>query len=329
MKFEEKLSNLIRDYFYDRLITQKAVSENTIETYRTAIRFFLSFLMQKYAGEVRYSMFSAENVIAFLNSYGKEHSDRSVNHRLAVLRSLAKYACYKYPEDIGSIGKIREIAKRHEKHRVVSYLECDEIKTILTQQDINTPEGFRDHVLLTFMYNTGARVSEAVNLNVSQLRLDSCGCAFLKGKGNKGRTIPLWRETVVLLCKLLGPQINQPDVAVFTNRRGQRLTRKGVTYILEKACRRASNVNPNIGKKHISPHCMRHTTAMHLLQSGIDLNTIRLWLGHVSIETTNVYVEADLKMKREALSKAQMTIPALSSKKWKPKKDVLDFLENM
>ena len=310
MKFEEKLSNLIRDYFYDRLITQKAVSENTIETYRTAIRFFLSFLMQKYAGEVRYSMFSAENVIAFLNSYGKEHSDRSVNHRLAVLRSLAKYACYKYPEDIGSIGKIREIAKRHEKHRVVSYLECDEIKTILTQQDINTPEGFRDHVLLTFMYNTGARVSEAVNLNVSQLRLDS-------------------RETVVLLCKLLGPKINQPDVAVFTNRRGQRLTRKGVTYILEKACRRASNVNPNIGKKHISPHCMRHTTAMHLLQSGIDLNTIRLWLGHVSIETTNVYVEADLKMKREALSKAQMTIPALSSKKWKPKKDVLDFLENM
>ena len=211
----------------------------------------------------------------------------------------------------------------------MSYLECDEIKTILTQQDINTPEGFRDHVLLTFMYNTGARVSEAVNLNVSQLRLDSCGCAFLKGKGNKGRTIPLWRETVVLLCKLLGPKINQPDVAVFTNRRGQRLTRKGVTYILEKACRRASNVNPNIGKKHISPHCMRHTTAMHLLQSGIDLNTIRLWLGHVSIETTNVYVEADLKMKREALSKAQMTIPALSSKKWKPKKDVLDFLENM
>ena len=211
----------------------------------------------------------------------------------------------------------------------IAHFEADEMRELLKVPDRNTDNGLRHYAILLFMYNTGARVSEVSELNINQLHLHGMPYVTLMGKGKKERTIPLWEDTVKVLRGLLKDRIKLENEPVFLNKCGNRITRKGITRILESIYARAVQNHPPLREKHITPHVIRHTTAMHLLKSGVDINTIRLWLGHVSIETTHGYAEADLDMKRKALAKNEISIPAFASKRYHVTKDRLSFLENL
>lgn len=202
------------------------------------------------------------------------------------------------------------------------------MQAILDSPDRTTWSGERDHAMWATFYNTGARVSEIVPLQVKDLDLDQRGCVRILGKGRKQRLIPLWKSTLRILTRWKEHVPNKPTTPLFPNRFGQPLTRSGVKNRLNRAVRKATERCPSLSGRKISPHTLRHTTAMHLLQSGVDVTVIALWLGHESIETTHHYVEADLAMKREALERVS-ELPS-SRRTYRPPSDpLLAFLESL
>ena len=205
----------------------------------------------------------------------------------------------------------------------MNYLEKEEMKALLAAPDQQDAQGFRDYVLLLFLYNTGARASEASHLTVGDLDLVS-PVATLHGKGRKIRHCPLWKATATALRQLVG---NRADAqAVFLNRYGQPLTRYGIHILVKRHTRQAAVTTPTLCSKRVSPHTIRHATAMGLLRSGVDINTIRIWLGHVSLQTTHIYAESDLKMKAEALARCEA--PLLPrAKKRSGQKGLMGFLK--
>ena len=213
---------------------------------------------------------------------------------------------------------------------MMSYLEVDEITAILKEIDRSSWTGRRDYFLLSLLYNTGARVQEVCDLKVSSFRVDSPPLVTIHGKGKKVRQVPLWPETKKLLIEYLDEAglRDRPDAPVFCNLRGDPIGRFGIRYIVDKRVNAAVKQCPKIAKKTVGPHTFRHTTAMHLLQSGVELTVIRSWLGHVDIATTHSYVEIDMEMKRKALEKCN---PALKSKSLKrllhKNKDIVGWLE--
>lgn len=211
----------------------------------------------------------------------------------------------------------------------MDYLTKEELAVILRQVNLNSQAGRRDDALLRFLHNTGARVQEVVDLKASDLRLDETPSARIFGKGRKERFCPLWRETAQRISELLSERQVDPNSSesVFTNSQGKKLTRFGVTYILEKYVQMATKSAPTLGRKNIHPHTFRHTTALHLLQAGVDLNTIRCWLGHADVSTTNRYVEIDLEMKRKALS--SMVAPTGQNRRLAMNDNLLVWLESI
>jgi site-specific recombinase XerD len=205
------------------------------------------------------------------------------------------------------------------------YLEKHEMKALLSAPDRTKPQGFRDYALLLFLYNTGARVSEACRLTVGDIDLDMA-VITLHGKGRKIRRCPLWKISVSVLREIVVARPNSQ--AVFFNQRGQPLTRYGIYTLIKRHVHRAASKVPTLMTKRISPHCIRHSTAMHLLRSGVDINTIRVWLGHVSLQTTNIYAESDLKMKAEALARCEAPLLQNVNKR-SIRKGVVGFLKTM
>jgi site-specific recombinase XerD len=196
----------------------------------------------------------------------------------------------------------RQIKTVHFKKHVPSprnYLDKEQMTALLAAPDQKDEQGFRDHALLLFLYNAGARATEAASLKIGDLDLIS-PVATLHGKGRKVRQCPLWKETASVLRRLIGNGV--ASQAVFLNRYGQPLTRYGIHNLVKRHTRRAAVTAPTLRGKRVSPHTIRHATAMGLLRSGVDINTIRIWLGHVSLQTTHIYAESDLKMKAEALA---------------------------
>jgi len=329
MKIDQVFSNLIHRFFFERLVQQKEASPNTIKTYRDAVKFFLQFLFEKEKKEITLKMFCAENVVDFLNDYEKQkkRSSRSRNSRLATLKALAKFATYLYPECSNEFMRINYIAMKRETQKVISYLEYDEMEYLLKQPNRNSPRGRIHYSILLFLYNTGVRVSELINLDIEHLHLTTTKSVHIRGKGGKEHFIPLWKETIIELEWLTSGRLGKAPV--FLNQQKERYSRKGISHIVAIYVEKASDKKKSIKLKNISPHSIRHTTAMHLLQSGVDMNAIRLWLGHTSIETTNVYIETDLEMKRKTISSAHFAIPALAKKKWNAEEDVISFLESL
>ena len=184
----------------------------------------------------------------------------------------------------------------------MSYLEKEEMQTLLSQPDRRSPQGLRDHALLLFIYNTGARASEVARLTVEDLDL-VIPMATLHGKGRKVRQCPLWKVTAEALREIV--RNRYASQGVFLNRHGQSLTRYGVHILVKRYARQAAVKMPTLRNKRVGPHCIRHSTAMALLRSGVDINTIRIWLGHVSLQTTHIYAESDLKMKAKALARCE------------------------
>ena len=253
------------------------------------------------------------------------------NQRLAALRSLATFIGERSPEYLSWCAQIRSIPFKKSGHRPVGYLERDEMDALLAAPDRTSRLGWRDHALLLFLYNTGARADEAAQLTVGDLRLrgpqeKSQSFVQLRGKGNKIRFCPLWASTTAVLKELVTRRAEQERV--FLGRSARAMTRFGVHDIVTRHARMARGNRAGLRLKRIGPHTIRHTTATHLLRAGVDINTIRAWLGHVSIDTTNIYAESDLEMKAKALGMCETKLRQ-PRKRWRDNPDLLKFLAQL
>ena len=323
---------LVQDFFCRRLIEQQGVSHRTVEAYRDTFRLLLAYLPQR-LGKAVPSLcledLDADTVLAFLDHLEAERGNgpRTRNARLAALRSFVQYAAARDPTAWPLARRVLAIPAKRYDRPLLGYLTREEMQAVLNAPDAATWAGRRDRVLLAVMYNTGARVSEAIGLRQDDLIDAGARTIRIRGKGRKERVVPLWKQTAAELIRWLkrpGALTNGP---LFPNARGQSLSRSGVEDRLALAVGKAAEVCASLRGRSISPHTIRHTTAMHLLQSGVDLTVIAIWLGHESPETTHQYVEADLRMKEEVLTKAKGIAPEPT--RFRPKGKLLEFLDKL
>lgn len=274
---------------------------------------------------------SRELLIAFLPSATTKRGvgPRTVNQRLAALHAFARFVGEYGPEHLQWSGRVMSIPFRKFASPQIPYLEKPEMDALLAAPDTQTPQGLRDHALLLFLYNTGARAAEAAQVKVGDLQLQRPGesrnaYVRLHGKGGKTRLCPLWPRTASELSSLTSGR--SFDQAVFLNRYRRPMTRFGIHAVVERYARSISSQCPGLGAKRVSPHTIRHTTATCLLRAGTDINTIRAWLGHVSVATTNIYAQIDLEMKARAIAHLE---PAGKAPRRRMESDLMEFLRSL
>lgn len=331
---DNNLSAYVQNFLGEYLILQKGFSRHTVMSYRDTIKLLLSFAAtckQKSLTDLALSDLTENMVLQFLEYMERQRNNsiQTRNVRLACLHSLFDYIATRDILLLNHCQGILAIPFKRAPVAAVEYLEQEEIKAILAAVDRRTLDGHRDYTLLFFMYNTGVRVEEVTTLRTKALQLERPFQVRILGKGRKERVCPLWPETVNLLQSLLKRRAVDAmrDVPVFVNHRGEALTRYGIRYLLDKYVRIAARNCPSLGRKHVHPHTIRHSCAMALLQSGVDINTIRAWLGHVNLETTNRYAEINLDMKRKVLNKY---LPVSETKRhWKQNKNLIQWLESL
>lgn len=328
------LPTLLESFFRKRLAAQRNASAATIASYRDALRLLLVFASEridKPPSRLRVEDLDRGVVLAFLDHLeaGRGNSIRTRNARLAAIRSFFQHVAYEDPASMGIAQRVISIPGKRTSRRIVNYLRKDELDTLLATPNRTSPKGRRDHTLLLFLARTGARVSEAIAVNLSDLRLEAPCQILLHGKRSKDRVVPLATDLVAALHHLCDERGTPRNVAepVFVNARGRRLSRFGVVHILDRTVSDVRATHPGMLAGAISPHTLRHTTAMHLLQSGVDLTTIQAWLGHASVLTTHHYIEADVEMKRRAL--AACDHPQAEPSRYQPPDDVLALLESL
>lgn len=305
-KLEITLSALIQDFFCRRLITQRNASSQTVAGYRDTFRLLFRYAQEKLKkapAALQFEDLNADFVLKFLDYLEQERQncERTRNLRLAAIRSFLRYVSYRLPGSLSSIQQVLAIPQKRFDRPPFEFLQREEVEAILAAPDKTTFSGHRDFVMFMTLYNTGARVSEIIRLQVGDVRLENKASILIHGKGRKQRAVPLWKSTQCHLKKWLLRLKSDSHEPLFPSRSGRPLTRSGVEYRLRLAVQEAAERFPSLKKRQISPHTLRHTTAMHLLQSGVDITVIALWLGHESPATTHVYVEADLTMKEKAL----------------------------
>jgi integrase/recombinase XerD len=329
------LARTLRQFFADHLPGVRGVSRHTIDSYRYALILLLRFLATSHGrsvAELDLVDIAAEDVITFLAHLEDERHNTVAtrNVRLAALHAFFRYVAASAPEQLARSQRILQIPFKRADHRTIGYLEYAELQAVLEAVERATGAGRRDYALLATMFNTGARVQELLDLRTCDLHLDRPCQVRLFGKGRKERMCPLWPQTATLLRDLCAErQLDlRAAVPIFVNQRGQPLSRFGVRYILAKYLKRAQATMPSLTGKHLHPHSMRHSTAVHLLKSGVDLSTIGQWLGHASLNTTNKYATIDLDLKRQAL--AQADSPATESLGgWRHDATILEWLESL
>lgn len=302
----------LRGFFIDHLPKVRGVSRHTVLSYRDAFKILVRFLARHHACAVVVLDFpdlAPDHLLAFLEhlEVGRKNSVSTRNARLAAIHSFARYAATRHPEHLELCQQILAVPFKRARQRVVEYLEADELHALLDAPDCTTRDGRRDHTLLLTLFNTGARVQELLDVRPCDLQLQRPFQVRLRGKGDKERLCPLWPQTVRSLQALIDELGVDPSATarLFRNHRGAALTRFGVRYLLRKHAKIAGAVTKTLNAKRVHPHALRHTTAVHLLQAGVDLVTISHWLGHASVETTNRYAAINLEMKRAALLKAR------------------------
>lgn len=326
------LARLLQAFFCQRLMQQRHASPRTVSAYRDAFRLLLRFAeahIGKPVTQLSLADLDAPLVLAFLDDLETQRHNtvRSRNARLAAIRAFLHYAAVEEPTALPTIQQVLAIPMKRFDRPLVGFLSRPEMEAILQAPDSHTWSGQRDRVLLTTLYNTGARVSEIIAVRRMDLEHEHGQALHLHGKGRKERVVPLWKRTSKLLRDWLpriGPALQQP---LFPNRFNQPMTRAGVASRLRLATRAATPRSPSLKGKRVSPHSVRHATAMHLLQAGVDITVIALWLGHESVETTHQYLEADLKMKEHALAALQP--PAVATTRFKPSNALLAFLDGL
>jgi integrase/recombinase XerD len=326
------IAPLVQAFFAEHLLHHKNVSPQTVAAYRDSFRLLLTFIQQRCGTEpvaLRVQDLDAPVVLDFLDhlELNRDNTARSRNARLAAIRSFYRFVALREPACLGVASRVLAIPNKRAQRRLVGFLTRPEIDAVLAAPDPAQWAGRRDHALLLTLYNTGARVSEITLLRQHQLALDTGPSVQLLGKGRKQRAVPLWSRTARVLRRWLDELGTGPQAPAFPNARGQPLTRHGVAFLLRKATECACATCPSLGNKPVSPHTIRHTTAMHLLQSGVDPAVIALWLGHESVETTHVYVEADLSMKKKALDK--LSPAGRLGRRFKPSDELMGFLATL
>lgn len=333
MKKTANIPEMIRRYFSEYLPLQRGCSPHTISAYGETFSLLLKYLREyknRIPSRIVIDDLSVENIIAFLNHLQSKrgNSDRTRNARLATIHSFAKFLLLENPALTGNLHGLLAIPVKRTKRQVLGYLSIEEINAIMSVHDEKTWYGRRDNALFSFMYNTGARVSEAIELTVADLQLVNNGNVRLFGKGRKQRVIPLWKSTIAILKRWVETNCFQKNSPLFPSNRNEKMTRSAVAKRLELAVSLAEKECKSLRGRKVSPHTLRHTTAMHLLQSGVDITVISLWLGHESIETTHIYVTSDMKQKEQALKSLQEPQQKIASR-FKADDSLIKFLERL
>ncbi len=331
------LPALIRGFFDQHLVSQRGLSGHTVLSYRDTFKLLLQFAADdggKTVTDLVLADLTAELVHRFLKHLEADRHNGIVtrNLRLAAIHSFFRYLAIVDPRHLTHTHTIIAVPFKRRPHRVAQYLEKDEVQAVFRQIDCRTLFGQRDDALLRMLYNTGMRAQELVDLDVRHVRLSRPFNVLIFGKGRKERVCPLWPETVASVKSYLQTRaVRFTDaVPLFLNTDGNRLTRYGVRYIVSHRISQAAQRCPTLLTRRVTPHTWRHTTAMHLLQSNVDLAMIRSWLGHASIETTNTYVEIDLEMKRKTLASAEKSLPKPKGRaSWRANQDVLAWLARL
>jgi site-specific recombinase XerD len=303
------LGRALARFFQDYLPNQRGMSMHTIRSYRDAVVLFLRFAARdasRGVEQLEIGDLCAGRVVKFLAALETQRANgiATRNARLAALHTLARFLATEHPNHMAALQAVLAIPfKRGARCAPIEYLEHAEVRELLAAIDRGSATGQRDYALFALMFNTGARVQEILDLRARDVRLDPPAQVRLRGKGNKTRICPIWSTTAQLLrplCLRAEPAGAEP-MPLFVNRRGQPLTRFGVRYLLRRYMASAAKTSPTLKDKSIHPHCIRHTTAIHLLKAGVDFASISQWLGHASLNTTMLYARADLDLKRQAL----------------------------
>lgn len=326
------LGPLLQIFFTEYLVAQRRLSPQTIASYRDTFRLLLQFIHRRTGIEptsLSIPDLSVDTILLFLDSLEKErmNSVASRNLRLTAIHSFFRMVALREPASVGTATGVLAIPLKRTDTKVRPYVTREEIDVILAVLDRTTWCGRRDHALLLTMYNTGARVSEMSSLRQDQISFGGKTYVHLHGKGRKERSVPIWSRTARTIKEWLREIGRHGNALVFPNVRGEPLSRFAIHLLLRKAVQVAACRCPSLKRKRVSPHVIRHGTAMALLQSGVDIAVIALWLGHESIETTNTYVHADLAMKQKALEKVRpMDTPF---RRFRASDSLLAFLESI
>ena len=323
---------LVQQFFTEYLVAQRALSPCTVACYRDAVMLFLGFAgrtLGKGPSALRLVDIQPDLILAFLDHLERERHNavRSRNLRLTALRAFLKFAGRRDVSALHIVEQALALPMKRSDRPMLGYLTREEMLAVLGQPGSGWTSQ-RDHLLLAMLYNTGARVSEIIGVRVLDAVLDGAACVHLHGKGRKERAVPLWKSTVQEIRAWL--RINpclRGEAALLPNRDGLVMTRCNVSQRLDLAVSRAAARLPSLAKKPVSPHVLRHTTAMHLLQSGVPFNVIALWLGHESTNTTHRYVEADLAMKEKAL--ARLEAPDTKLRRFRAPDSLMRFLQTL
>lgn len=328
------LARTLRDFFAQQLPTARGLSPHTISSYRDSLVLLLRFTAVRQGRAVAtldVDDLTPEQITAFLHHLETDRHNTAAtrNVRLAAIHAFFRFLATQQPAYLEQAQRVLSLPFKRTIHRAVEYLEYEEIAAVLAAVDRTTAGGRRDYALLATMFNTGTRVHEILGVRACHVQLTKPYQVRLFGKGRKERSCPLWPQTAQLLRGLSGErQLDlRSDAPLFVNHRGQPLTRFGVRYILAKYLRRANSGRPTLAGKRLHPHSMRHSTAVHLLKSGVDLATISHWLGHASLNTTNKYAAIDLEMKRTALARARPVGTSRASRAWRRDTSILKWLE--
>jgi site-specific recombinase XerD len=323
---------LLERFFTQRLMQQRQASPHTISSYRDTFRQFLKFVQQrlhKPPSRLNFEEIDAPLIVAFLDDLEKHKgvSIRTRNLRLTAIHSFFRYAALETPAHSAQIQRVLAIPSKRFTRTLVNFLTRPEIDALLAAHDQRTWSGRRDHAFILVAVQTGLRLSEMTGLKRDDFVLGTGAHVHVIGKGRKERCTPIARSTLAVLKDWLRePQHGNGEV-LFPSARGERLSVHGVQYLLNKHREAASRVCPSLKQKRISVHRLRHTTAMDLLQAGVDRSVIALWLGHESVETTQIYLEATLAMKEQALAKASP--PQGKPGHYRPTDQLLAFLNSL
>jgi len=324
------LAPTLQAFFSDRLINEKGASPHTIAAYRDTFRLLLGFAHQhtgKQPSQLQIADLDAPLIGAFLDHLERDrgNSPRTRNARLAAIHSLFRFAALRHPEHAALIARVLAVPTKRFDRAIVSHLTPEEVDALLAAPDRTRWIGRRDHALLTVAIQTGVRVSELTNLRCQDLHLGTGPHVQTTGKGRKQRATPLTKQTVAVLREWLEERHGQPDQPLFPTSRGRPLSRDAIALLINKHAETASRSCATLHNKTVSPHVLRHTAAMNLLHAGVDSTVIALWLGHESIEATQIYLHADIAIKERAL--ARTTPPNTTPGRYRPPDTLLAFLE--
>jgi len=337
MSDNHRLSRYVQLYFEDHLICRRNMSRCTILSYRDAIKLFLQFASKhakKPVIKLKVTDIKEQTVLNFLAHIEniRGNSIQTRNHRLTMLRQFFTFVSLQDPFLSEYCRRIVDIpSKRGALLPEITYLEKDELQAIFDAIDTRTQLGKRDYALLLFMYNTGARVQETTDLRSSWISFEEPYLVEIIGKGRKRRKCPIWETTAKLLKQVLVDRggLIEAEAHVFLNRSGHPLGRFGISNVIDKYCKKAASAARSLKNKRVTPHTLRHTTAMHLLKSDVEINVIRIWLGHASLKTTHRYVEIDLALKREALESCELRNNHREMPGWQANPGILGWLKSL